>query len=558
VSRYLDKLIKDYNQRTKITSRYVPLTTGRFYSEEEKEENKKKIVSLDKNITELDKSLDELSDEVQNLEETILKSATKEEKLLEKIDKAYRTALRFKHMSRNKIVSPRMYRNIMSYYKRHKRQKYYSKYKLDKELHNYIMRLGCYLERLDKDAGRKMARDFSFDYHYYTLFSATVFFSAGVNEVLGFISSATKVVAHILEIALHIVLKIFPSILKSIPFLSSLMPGFLAAFLVAFLFGMTLIIIGYSLHPDRQAIFKRAIEKFKINFGIRKSRMHSAYVTYIYKLFDLLSAVASYIIKVGKLITSGKSISDEKVHKELMKKAQKNTHIVGTIDKMLYFINEKSEKEVFEKVKKKMETLEEIISVDLEGIKKIVDSIKNGNSDLNTLTCKFAVSDDAIKKLADYYGDKFKGGSEWIDVTVQYTGGAYHKSAAPLSNVNVPSFSGKPEEISNFIGALLAISDKLAIDRIGKKEFETPLIVVDLQKLKILSYDSGTFIDKLSKPIKAIINRLKGKEEEKLEPNTIGIKMFEAYISLNVLKSMEPEEEGGKKSEGTQAETKEK
>jgi hypothetical protein len=264
--------------------------------------------------------------------------------------------------------------------------------------------------------------------------------------------------------------------------------------------------------------------------------------------------VASYIIKVGKLITRSKSINDEKVHKKLIKKAQKSTHIVDIIDKMLHFINEKSEREVFEKVKKKMETLEEIITVDLEGLKKLADSIKNGNSDLNNLTCKFAVSNDAIKKLADYYGDKFKGGGEWIDVTIQYTGGAYHESATPLSNVSVPSFDGKPEEISNFIGALLAISDKLAIERIGKQQFETPLIVIDLQKLKILSYDSGTFIDKLAKPIKAIINRLKGRGEEKLDPNTIGIKMFEAYVSLNVLKSMEPKEKG----EETQAKTEEK
>ena len=554
MSKYLDKLIEDYNRRTKITSRYASLTTERFYSEEEKEDEKE---TKDKNIEKLDKAINKLKDKVQNLNEIISESAEEEKELLEKMDRAHRAALRFRHMSRNKIVSPIMYRKIMSYYKRHKRQKYYSKYKLDNELHNYIMRLGRYLERLDKDARRKMARDFSFDYHYYALFSATVFFSAGVNEVLGFISSATKVVAHILEITLHIVLKIFPSILKSIPFLSSLMPGFIAAFLVAFLFGMTLIVIGYSLHPDRKGILKRTIEKFKINLGIRKSRMHAAYVIYIYKLYDLLSAVASYIIKVGKLITRGKSINDEKVQKELMKKAQKSTHIVGSIDKILHFINEKSEKEVFEKVKKKMETLEEIIAVDLEGIKKLVDSIKNGNNDLSILNCNFAVSDDAIEKLADYYGDKFKSGGKWIDVTIQYTGGSYHESATPLNNVNVPSFNGKPEEISKFIGALLAISDKLAIDRIGKQEFETPLIVVDLQKLKILSYNSDTFIDKLSKPIKAIIDRLKGKKEEKLDPNTIGIKMFEAYISLNVLKSMKTEEEGGGKGKETKAEVKE-
>ncbi len=557
VSRYLDKLIEDYNHRSKITSRLAPLTIERFYSEEKKKENEKETNYLDKSIKELDKSLDKLSDNLQNLEEILIKSATKEADSLEKIDKAYRAALRFRYMSRNKVVSPKMYRKIMSYYKRHKRQKYYSKYKLDSELHNYIIRLGRYLERLDKDDRRRMARDFSFDYHYYALLSIPAWLGGGVKEVLGFLSSTVKVVAHILEITLHIVLKIFPSILKSIPFLSNLMPSFLAAFLVAFIFGIILIIIAYSLHPDRKTIFKRAIDKLKINLGIRKSRIHAAYVTYMYKLYDLLSAVTSYIIRVGKLITRGKSINDEKVYKELMEKSKNSTHIVGIIDKMLNFINEKSEKAIFEKIKEKMETLEEIVTVDLESIKKLTDSIRNGNNEFNILNCKFEVSNDATKMLADYYGDKFKGGGEWIDVTIQYAGGAYHESANPLSNVNIPSFSGKPEEVSNFIGALLAISDKLAIDRIGKQEFEKPLIVVDLQKLKILSYSSGTFIDKLAKPIKAIINRLKGKEEEKLDLNTIGIKMFEAYISLNVLKSIETKEKGAEKGEEIQAEVKE-
>jgi len=554
MSKYLDRLIEDYNQRAKITSRYAPLTNGRVYSEEKKEENKKEDALFDKNLKKLDELLNKLSDNVQNIGENIVESATKEEELVKKIENAYRAALKVRHMSRNKIVSPRTYRKIISYYRRHKRQGYYSKYKLDNELHNFIMRLGRYLESLDKDASRWEVRDFSFDYHYYAL-SIPVLLSGGLKEVLGYLSTAVKEIAHAVEIILHIVVEVFPNILHYIPGLSSIMPHFLAACLVAFLAGSILIIIGYSLHPERKVLFKRLTDKLKINLGIRKSHIHSAYIIYVYKLYDLLSTVASYVIEVGKLISKGKNIDDEKVHKELIEKAKNSTHFVGIIDKLLHFIGEKSKMELFEKIKDKIETLKKTITVDLESVKELVDSIREGNNEINILNCKFAVSAEAMERLVNYYGDNFKGDGEWIEVNVQYRGGAYHKSANPLSNVNIPGFNGKPEEIANFIGAVLAISDKLVVDRIGKQKFENPLVIVDLQKLKILSYKSEPFIDKLLKPVKTIADWLTNKKKEKLDPDTIGIKMFEAYISLNVIKSMGTEEEGEGKE--TQAEVEE-
>ena len=557
VSKYLDRLIEHYNQKAKISSRYAPLTTGRVYSEEKKEENKKEDALFEKKLKKLDELLDELDDNIQNAGKNIVKSATKQEVLVKEIENAYRAALRVRHMSRNKIVSPKTYKKIMSYYKRHKRQGYYSKYKLDNQLHNFIMRLGRYLESLDKDTSRWEVRDFSFDYHYYALPSISVLLSGGLKEVLGYLSTAVKEIAHAVEIIFHIVVEVFPNILHYIPGLSSIMPHFLAACLVAFFAGSILIIIGYSLHPERKVLFKRLTDKLKVNLGISKSHIHSAYIIYVYKLYDLLSTVASYVIEVGKLISKGKNIDDEKVYKELTEKAKNSTHFVGIIDRLLDFIGEKSKMEYFEKIKDKMETLKETIAVDLESVKKLVDSIREGKNEINILNCKFAVSAEAMDQLVNYYGDKFKGSGEWIDVSVQYAGGAYHKSANPLSNIDISGFNGQPKEMANFIGAVLAISDKLAIDKIGKQEFKTPLIVIDLQKLKILSYQSKPFIDKLLEPIKKIADWLTNKKKEKLDPDTIGIKMFEAYISLNVIKSMETKEEGEGKEKETQAEVKE-
>ncbi len=551
MSKYLDKLIEDYNKQAKTSGRYDPLATERMYSEEKKEENKENE-SLFKELLE---KANELSNILSSTDENITKSATIEKELINKIENAYRVALKVRHMSRNKIVSPRTYRKIMSYYKRHKTQRYYSKYKLDNELHNFIMRLGRYLENLDKDVSRWEVRDFSYDYYYYALPSIPVLLSEGLRGVLGYLSTAINGIAHAVEIILHIAMEIFPNILHSIPGLYNIMPHFLAVCLIAFLAGSILVIIGYSLHPDRKVLFKRLIDKVKINLGIRKSYIHSAYIIYVYKLYDLLSVVASYVIEISKIIGKGKDINNEEVYKELIKKAQESTHIVTFMDKLADFMGTKLKLEIFKKAKEKIKTLKEIIEVDKENLEKLISFIKEEHDKTNILGCKFEVSTDAMEKLNSYYGDRFKGSGEWIEVTIQYGGGAYHKSANPLSKVEISGFNGEPKEMANFIGAVLAISDKLVLDRIGKKEFETPLLTIDLKKLKLLSYETEPFIDKLIKPVKTIVNWLTDKKKEKLDPDTIGIKMFEAYVSLNIIKSIEAEGEG--EVEEAQTETKE-
>jgi len=550
VSIHLDDLIEDYNQRVRALNENKPLTIKHAYSEskEEKKENNEgeEARSLVSNI------IDKLSNKMQEIDDKIHTSAKKVADQVEKIENAYRNAFRIRYMSRNRIVSPKTYRKIMLYYRSHKRQKYYSKYKIDNELHNFIMDLGRYLESLDKEVRRKEVRDFSFDYRYYALLSVSVFASINISGAFGFLSSVLVEASHVVELVLHVVLEVFPKILKSIPFLSSIMPNLLAASLIALSAGALLVIIGYAIHPERKLLFKRLADKVKINLGIRKSHIYAAYITYVYKLYDILSAMSSYIIKIGKLVASGEDIEIEKIAKKLEDKAKKSAQVVSLKDEIAKYIEDKLKLNIFKKTESKIKTLDETVSVNLENLKKLTDSIKEGNKKLNVFNYKFAISTDAMKKLVSYYGDKFQGKGEWVEVTVQYKGGAHHESANPLQKVDISGFSGNLEEASNFIGAVLAISDKLIIDGIGDQELESPLMTIDLQKLRLLSYESKLLIDTLAAPINKLTKWLKklikGKadKEDNLEPADLGNLMFEAYINVNAIKLIT---EGGNKTQ---------
>jgi hypothetical protein len=291
------------------------------------------------------------------------------------------------------------------------------------------------------------------------------------------------------------------------------------------------------------------LDKIKINLGIRKNYIYAAYIMYLYRLYDILSAISSYIIELGKLIQLGKKVNEEKAAKKLEEKAKESAQVVGLKDKVLGQLADKIKLKPFEGSKNKIEALDETIVVDLESYKKLLDSIRKGNKELHVCTYKFFVSSDAIEKLVDYYGDKFQGGGEWIEVIVEYTGGAYYKTANPLKRIEISGFNGNIKEAANFIGALLALSDKIAVVSVGEQEFEKPLVVIDLQNLKLLSYKSKPFVDKLITPIKklgGLIKKLIAQErdkEEELDPSNIGKLMFEAYVNVNKVKHQKSKEE---------------
>lgn len=545
MAKYLEKLIEEHNRSGRTLRRYEPLTIERAYSEEEKKEEEKDISKF------VTSKLEELSKVVKDLQDKISSSAGEAVKSEAKTENAYISTLKVRHMSRNRIVSPRTYRKIMSYYRKHKRQRYYSKYKIDNELHNFIMRLGSYLESLDKDIDRRLFRDFSSSYHYYALPSFAILSSGGLKEVLGYLSSAVTEAAHIMEIAVHLLVEFSPKVLHAIPLLPAFLPHFLGGVLAACLTSGLLIIIGYAIHPEGKSKFQILIEKAKVSLGIRKSYIQAAYIIYLYKLYDILSTISSYVIELGKSIEIGKEVKEEKAAEKLEKKAEKSTQVVGLKDKALGYLGDKIKSNIFKNAKDKIETLDETISIDPENMEKLLNSIKEGNHKLNVYSYKFWVSSDAMQKLVDYFGAKFQGRGEVIEVTVQYTGGAYHKAANPLKEIDISGFSGNTKEAAEFIGAILALSDKLTIDRVGEQEFENPLVTIDLQKLKLLSYKNKTFIDTIITPIKGIvdwiINNLitqKTKKKGELDPSALGSLMFESYISIKSIKPIKNRREG--------------
>jgi hypothetical protein len=544
VSLYLDKLVEDYNHRFKIQSQCQPLITGRVYSEEEEEEKEEEDIT--KLVAE---KINELKDILSEINKKAARISRKIPNIRDEIRHAYRTALKVRHMSRKRIVSPRMYRRIMSYYRRYKNGKYYSRYKIDNGLHNFLMQMGRYLESLDK----KMEVDV--DYRYYALPSLALLISGGMKEILGYLSSAIIHAAHIVEWAVHAIVELSPRVLKSIPLLPTILPHFLVGCLIAFLSAGLLVIIGHVLHPEGTSKMKILWDKIKINIGIRKNYMYAAYIMYVYRLYDVLSAISSYIIEIGKLIQLGKEIDEEETAKKMEKKAKEGVKAVGLKDKALGLLADKIKIKPFEKSKNKMEALDKIIVVDLESYKELLDSVRKGNKKLNICGYKFSVSSDAVKKLVDYYGAKFQGGGEWIEVIVEYTGGAYHKAANPLKKIEIYGFNGNTKEAANFIGALLALSDKIVVDRIGEQEFENPLVVIDLQKLKVLSYKSKPFVDKLIAPINKLVNLIKkmitkeGSNKEGLDPSDIGNLMFEAYVKANKIEHLKSESESAAEEE---------
>jgi hypothetical protein len=525
MSRQLDRLIKKYNQSKMQVVKSVP--RRKAYSEEVVDE--KEVEELIEAIAENSKELEEAENILNKTKNKLKESVDKITETAEEVAKAYRLALMRQNMKYNKIISPRMYRRILSYYIKHRGRKYYSRYKIDNDLHNFFMRLGQYLESLETGVRGGGGRGFSSQYHYYALPSLAILLGSW-KEALGYLSAALIEFYHFIHHPLHILMELSPKILHSIPLLPGILPHFLVGVLVVFLAGGLFTIISYSLHPDRKAKFKKLGDKIKITLGLHKDRRYAIYLTFIYKLYDILSTVMSSIILIRKNIKSNKQVDTNKSAKKLEKSARKSigTH-GGLLDKVISIFNKKNDK---------MNILGDVISVDFEHYDKLVESIKEGNKDLSVCRYKLSLTSEAMSKLAEYYGDKFRSGGEWIEFTVEYQGGAYHKSAKPLEKLEVSGFEGGIKEASKFIAGALALADKIIIDKIGDQEFKNGILTINLETLKWLAYRGQPIVAKFIGIIRDLIET-----EDKITKENIGYEMFDSYVSVMKLKALAESEE---------------
>jgi len=533
MSKQLDRLIEKYNQSKMQVVKSVP----RRKTYAEKVVDEKDVEALIEAIVEKSQDLEEAEKILEKTENMLKESAVEIKKTAEEGQKAYRLALMHRNMKYGRIVSPRMYRRILYYYRKHKGQKYYSRYKIDNELHSFLMQLGRYLEVSENDLKRVSGRGFSSDYHYYALPSLAVLLG-NWKEALGYLSTALTKFYHLIHHPLHILMELSPKILHSIPLLPGILPHFLVGVLVVFLAGGLFTIISYALHPDREAKFKKLGDKIKIALGLHKDRRYAIYLAFIYKLYDILSTLMSSIILIRRNIKNNKQVDTNKSAKKLEKSAKKSMGPHGgLLDKVISIFNKNNDK---------MNILGDVINVDLEHYDKLIESIKEGNKDLAICRYKLLLTSEAMSKLAEYYSDKFRSGGELIDFTVEYQGGAYHKSAKPLEKLEVSGFEGDIKEVSKFISGALALADKIIIDKIGDQEFKNGIVTINLKALKWLSYQGQSIVAKVVGFIRDLIET-----ENKITRENIGYEMFGSFVSVMKLKALAEAQEAAQDKEAT-------
>ncbi len=532
MSNQLDKLIEKYNRSKSRLRKYSP--TRRLYSKEvvDNKELKSLIEVITEETQELEKEAKEILDKAgSELEESVVKiEETKKE-----AQKAYRLALMRRNMKFSRIVSPRMHRKIMSYYRKHKYRRYYSRYKIDNEFHSFIMQLGRYLEALENDVNRAGVKGFSTEYHYYALPSLAILLSSW-KEALSYLSLGLIKFYHLVHHPLHILLKLAPKIVSSIPILPGLLPHFLVGVLVVALAGGLITVISYAIHPDRKAKFKMLKDKIKMALGLYKDNRYAIYLAFIYKLYDILSTIMSSIIFIGKNIGNNKEVDATKSAQKLEKEVKKDIgHHGELIDKVI---------SIFKKDGKKMNILDDVFSVNFEHYDKLIESIKKGNKNLNLCRYKLILTSEAMRELAKYYGDRFHSSGEWIEFTVEYKGGAYHKSAEPIAKLEVSGFDGNIKEASKFIAGVLALADEIIIDKVGDQEFKNGIMTINLKELKWLSYKSQPIVAKFIDFVRKLIQT-----EKKITKENIAYEMFDSYVSVMKLKVLAESEEASQDKE---------
>jgi hypothetical protein len=212
-------------------------------------------------------------------------------------------------------------------------------------------------------------------------------------------------------------------------------------------------------------------------------------------------------------------------------------HHDGLIDKVI---------SIFDKEDRKMNVLDEVFSVDLEHYDNLIEGIKEGNKSLNVCRYKLMLTSEAMSKLVEYYGDKFRSGGDWIEFTVEYRGGAYHKAAEPIGKLEIVGFDGDLKKASKLIAGALALADKIIIDKVGDQEFKNGIITINLKALKWLAYKSQPIVAKFVGFIRKLIQT-----EEKITKENIAYEMFDSYVSVMKLKALAESEKASQDEEET-------
>jgi hypothetical protein len=263
-----------------------------------------------------------------------------------------------------------------------------------------------------------------------------------------------------------------------------------------------LFITSYAISPNRREETERLKHRLMEVLGIYRNRGYSLYIKFVYKLYDLLNAIMSFIKNLDFYLRSSRDWRDfyENLEKHMLM-------MVGISYKWL--VN--------------------IVSFDLVAVDEFLRGLGK-YEELNTYRYRIRVSTNAISKLQHHYGENITIYRSWINVELNYSGGKYHTPNNPLdtkSILDISGFDGSLEEKASFAMAAILLGDEMVLDNIyaTTPQSRNGIISIDLNQLKLLVYRDKSWLAKL-------LDRVLGRDRKHLSAEMIGKELYDSYIML--------------------------
>ncbi len=398
------------------------------------------------------------------------------------------------------LISPKMQDKIAAYYKKHKNKTYSTKYKIDKKIHEMLMNLGRYIEKVERKIKTYNIKKSEVEQRCY---SVILDVNVKFRDYLAFLSKTLQKISVKLGV-------LGTGLFYSTTLLSTYLPDVLEWVKIIFLFNRLndlLIITSFALDPNK----KKRMEIIKLGIidilGIHKNRLYGIYIKFVYKMYDILNAIMSFIANLENYLRSSNNWED------FYKKLEAHIAVMSGISR---------------------KRLLDVIDFDIVVIDELLKTLDKSEM-ADAYTYSLRVSYEALNRLRKYYGDKVSTESGWIRFTLRYAGGRYYIPSNPLDHdlfLDISGFAGDASEKANFVIATILLADEIILNSVNYKQLSRGIIRIDLQELRWLVYRSRSW---LARRLDEILLR----DTKLLTPQTLGYALFEAFIKTNVLKNVE-------------------
>ncbi len=509
MDKALDTLIRQYNRNVRMLEHKSLRCRDRAYSTHE----------------EVIKRIDQIGDEIMKLSDSVRSDVEAINKLEWAIEKNKNSDFVNGYYEQNKIISPHTYSKILAYYRKHKNRKHYDTYKVDRELHNFLMQIGKYLER--ENVRLVSSRGYS------TAAEPSNEATTKMRDLLSNISEKLITIGGGITLAAHALYPVLGPLAIRLPKVRLLLG------VVAVLDAITNVMIplGAVIHPDRWANARKIVRTTRVKLGLYRDVGYSIYINYVYKLYDLLNSIMFHIKNIYVYLVNNQDLSINEIAENLKEKIERETGIKqksNLFKLVLGFLSP-----LFKSKAKVKEG--DILDINKDYLTQLVIQLDEKNDQLDKFGYVLKLSDAAIEKIKEYYGENIPVDDGTLKFDIKYSGGRYYRPVEVLdkSELYIHGARFNKDEASVLIAGCMALADELIITQIGKMEFEKGIIIINLGKLKWMVYTKRNLWERW---LDVILKR----RTERIDQNTIGFIIFESFnklISSRVTEEEASEEE---------------